>query len=284
MISIHPPQAFLQTGKRENQEDAYCPRDMSAESRHFAVCDGVGGIEGGEVASNAVAERIDTYMRHVTAEGTDFGKEQIEDMLRDAYHVLNNTVTGDAATTLTLLYIRAESITMIHIGDSRIYHFRPGKGMLFHTRDHSLVAEYVAAGMISEEAAQTHPQRNIITRSMQAHSEDGWCEATVNEISDISGGDIFLLCSDGVYDEMTTDELTEMMCASVSLEERCLMLAERCRHSHDNNTAILIEIAEVERNTEECINEQWETQMTRNTHPQNTENKLVQLLKNFFNV
>lgn len=279
MILIHPPQAFSQLGERNNQEDAYSPQDMSAESRHFIICDGVGGIEGGEIASTAVAERIDAYMRHNAAEGTDLDKEQIEDMLRDAYHALDNTGTCDAATTLTLLYIGSESITMVHIGDSRIYHFRPARGMLFHTRDHSLVADYVAAGMMSEEAAQKHPQRNIITRSMQAQSNEEHSEATVNMTTDISEGDIFLLCSDGVYEEMTPAELTEMMCTPMSLEERCRKLAEHCYNSHDNNTAILIEISKVEKGAEECVNEEWETNVAQEYNPEDTECGLVQFIK-----
>lgn len=283
-ISIHPPQAFSQMGGRENQEDAYCPHELSTESRYFVVCDGVGGIEGGEIASTAVAERIDAYMRHIAAEGDDFGKEQIEDMLCDAYHALNNTVTSDAATTLTLLYIGAESITMIHIGDSRIYHFRPGKGLLFHTRDHSLVAEYVAAGMISEEATLRHPQRNIITRCMQAQADGERAEATVNITTDIAAGDVFLLCSDGVYEEMPSGELTSMMCMPEPLEERCRQLAERCQHSHDNNTAILIEVAQAEKDTTESKNDEWETCITHDPTRHDTGNRLVQFLRSVLKI
>lgn len=269
-IKISLPAGFSEIGQKENQEDAlYPPRELAnAGQRVFVLCDGMGGHAHGEVASQCVAETVGSYVRDALSEmavGTSLPavpcpmrqmREFFDKALEMAYAELDRR--DDAArdearsgatmgTTLTFLGICSDGLLAVHIGDSRIYQFRPGKGVVFRTRDHSLVSELVLAGEITEEEARTHPRRNVITRAVQPHQEHP-ARATFDALTDVRQGDVLMLSCDGVTEQVTDEELAELMLQPWPLTERVETLRKLCakRHTRDNHTCWALEVEQVD--------------------------------------
>ena len=248
-MRIHtlPPAAFHLMGHREYQQDSLFPDEKTDEApRYFIVCDGVGGSEHGELASQTVthkmAEVLDTIDWERPFSAADFGE-----VLAMTCQTLDREAAGiDTATTLTLLCLHAGGCLMAHIGDSRLYHLRPGKGIVYRSTDHSLVADLVRSGRLTAEEALTHPDRNIITRCLQPTDGKAHDRATVRSTNDVREGDLFLLCSDGVTDEVDDASLCDLLLADGYIEEKANSLAALCDDADDNATALLVEVCGVE--------------------------------------
>ena len=136
-ISVYPPLSILEIGQRSNQEDAISQWD----NRLFVLCDGMGGHEKGEVASQTVCQSLARWFEENVKDDC-FTDDQFHSALEFAYSELDkfdDESLKKMGTTFTLLYIHNKGITAAHIGDSRIYHIRSGKGILYQSRDHSLV-------------------------------------------------------------------------------------------------------------------------------------------------
>ena len=252
-IKILQPAYFTECGQKPNQEDALFPRAGEATTNHriFMVCDGIGGHEKGEVASNCVAETIGENLADAPLCSIEEMKEYFQKALTLTYDTLDqldadNTSRRKMGTTLTFLALCADGILIAHIGDSRVYQLRPGSGILFQTRDHSLVYDLIAAGELTEEEARTFPQRNIITRAVQPNQEYR-ARPTFDIITDLRPGDIFFLCSDGVIEKVENDELQDFLLADAPLDEKLEKLRTCCldRQTHDNNTCYAIELSHV---------------------------------------
>ena len=252
-IKISQPLCFSAPGQKPNQEDSLFPPKGEAthDSRVFLVCDGMGGHEHGEVASACVAETIGRHTAHLPASTTEKMKQAFEDARQKAYHRLDELDHSQSkrkmGTTLTFLALCSDGALVAHIGDSRVYQFRPGKGVVFQTRDHSLVNDLIAAGELSEEEAKTFSQRNVITRAVQPHQEYP-AKAAFTILTDIRPGDLFFLCCDGVLEQLDNADLERLLLSQATPEERLRSLQEECekRNTRDNNTAYLIEVKEVE--------------------------------------
>lgn len=252
-IKILQPAYFTECGQKPNQEDALFPSAGKATTNHriFMVCDGIGGHEKGEVASNCVAETIGENLADAPLCSIEEMKEYFQKALTLTYDTLDqldadNTSRRKMGTTLTFLALCVDGILIAHIGDSRVYQIRPGSGILFQTRDHSLVYDLIAAGELTEEEARTFPQRNIITRAVQPNQEYR-ARPTFDIITDLRPGDIFFLCSDGVIEKVENDELQDFLLADAPLDEKLEKLRTCCldRQTHDNNTCYAIELSHV---------------------------------------
>lgn len=251
-IKISKPLHFIQQGFKDNQEDRLFPAENQAteDTRVFLVCDGMGGHEKGEVASQTVSSVVGGF----TSGNEDISCEELKGLfangLAKAYAELDRLDTSDSikkmGTTLTYLGICNDGVFVAHIGDSRIYQFRPGKGIVFQTRDHSLVNDLISAGELTEEEAILHPQRNVITRAVMPHQEYP-SRATVKVLTDIQPGDIFMMCSDGVVERHSNGEIQQMLLGEGSLEECVDKLRQSCTDckTHDNNTAYVFEVVDV---------------------------------------
>lgn len=244
--------SFLQQGLRDHQEDSRYPDNdkPSASQRYFVVCDGVGGSEDGEIASRTVCRAIKKAMDGMRVE-TYFPNDQFSKVLDAAYNALDRMAkryNGEMATTLTFACFHDGGCTLAHIGDSRIYHFRNGKGIIYRSEDHSLVNSMVHNGMITPDEAVDNPQKHVITRYMESVDSDQCrCMATVMRTKDVRNGDYILLCTDGMYNQVDDDELMNIILdTDVCNEEKVKTLAQMCKDSDDNNTAILIPIIKVE--------------------------------------
>ncbi len=248
LIQLYPAHSFHQLGRRSNQEDARFP-DVdfpAAESRTFVVCDGVGGLACGEIASNTVAASIGAAMTAFGAPETVFTAHDFADVLARAYSALESRAGSSAmATTLTFVHFHAGGAFTAHIGDSRIYHIRPGVGILHRTYDHSLVNALVRSGNLSPADAPDHPKGNVITRCMGGRDLSARDAATAYDIADIQADDCFFLCTDGVLHCIDEEGLCELLESSRPDREKMDVLAQMCASSSDNNTATLIRVASV---------------------------------------
>lgn len=256
---------ILEFGKRKDaagnphQEDSiYPPLGADAsDSSLFMVCDGMGGHDAGEIASQTVCEAISYSILHDghDAEGM-FTKMDLLEALDNAYLALDEKDNGaekKMGTTLALVKLHNDGATIAHIGDSRVYHIRPGKTeketeIFFMTEDHSLVNSLVKAGEMTPEEARHSKQRNIITRAMQPGIDR--CEADVALITDIQPGDYFYLCSDGMLeqDEMEDGSALQRIFSNEipSPEEKVKILQGATANNSDNHSAYIIKILEID--------------------------------------
>lgn len=251
-IQLNQAYSFCQQGTRDYQEDCRFPNTDKPDKkqRFFLVCDGVGGCNKGEVASQTVCEAFGKALGHQDFD-EDFTNQDFTRALDAAYDALDkksNRSNEGMATTMTFVCFHQGGCTMAHIGDSRIYHIRSGEGILYRSDDHSLVNELVHNGVITPDEAVNHPKHNVITRYMESVKADEYrCMATLYRTIDIKPGDYFFLCSDGVLHCVSDDELFDVLAdESISDEEKMSLIAEKSFDSSDNNTAYLISIAGVE--------------------------------------
>lgn len=247
---ISTPIAIYELGKRENQEDAIYPalEEATADDRYFIVCDGMGGHDGGDVASSTVVKALGDYLTgHNDAEY--FSDEMLNEAVNQAYDALDKADTHAAktmGTTLTFLALHGQGCTVAHIGDSRVYHVRPSEGKIWHTRDHSLVQELYELGEIEEHEMKTHPRRNVIMKVMMPN-QSSRTMPTVRLIDDVRPGDWFMLCSDGVTEKSEDYEFLDLLADStLSDEDVRRKLVEMTQNNSDNHSAYLIKIEEVE--------------------------------------
>lgn len=259
-IDIYPPISIHELGKRDNQEDAIYPLDGTAADRLFILCDGMGGYEGGELASQTVCQSLGQWIsEHVIAD-SPFTDDLLREAIEYAYtqlDKLDESGLSQMGTTLTLIYIHRHGITAAHIGDSRIYHIRPRVGVLYQSRDHSLVYDLYQSGEITYEEMFTHPKKNIITRAMSP-GEDYRMRPDIIHITDIRPNDYFFLCSDGMLENLSNDELTAYLTSTFSDDEKRQQLIKATVDNHDNHTAWMIHIKDVitEKGDETLVNEE----------------------------
>ena len=242
-ISIFPPLSIHEIGQRTNQEDSIAQWN----NRLFVLCDGMGGHEKGEVASQTICQSLVKWFgEHVNPDDL-FTDDQLRNALEYAYQQLDQFADGNPrqmGTTFTLLYIHRQGVTAAHIGDSRIYHIRPGVGSLYQSRDHSLVFDLFQAGEITYEEMATYPQKNIVTRAMTP-GEDNRMRPDIIHITDIQPGDYFYMCSDGMLEQMSNEELLMLFSSDLTDEEKQNHLIEATVNNQDNHTAWLIHIKDV---------------------------------------
>lgn len=256
-MTISRPIAFSEIGQKANQEDALFPnpQQVTAEQPVLVLCDGIGGHAHGELASRCVADAIGRGTSGANPVTTLEMKQRFTDALSAAYEDLNRLddsvaeeKQGEApmGTTLTFLARCTDGLLLAHIGDSRIYQFRPGQGIVYQTRDHSLVNELLAAGELTEEEALTYPQRNVITRAVQAHQTFP-TKATFHVVTDVCAGDVFLLCCDGVVEQLDNADLERLLLTSQPQNDRLAALRQCCaeRQTRDNHTCWLFEVESV---------------------------------------
>ena len=239
-------------GGRTNQEDFQIPSDdgVTADSRLFILCDGMGGHESGEVASRTVSETMYEWIERHRAQGKQITIDLFNEALAAAYDALDekdkSTTERKMGTTMTFLMLTDEGAMVAHIGDSRVYQFRPGQRKpLFMTRDHSLVNDLIMIGEITEEEAKTAPNRNVITRAIQPHQERR-AKADIAMLTDVKSGDWFYMCSDGMLEKMEDDELADILTNEEWTDEKKRQeLIDRTKNNRDNHSAFLIHVKEV---------------------------------------
>ncbi len=228
--------------KRPLNEDSFL---ADVDKRIFAVADGVGGAQAGEVASQTAVEVLDEAFRH-HEDGSD-----VEDLMELAIQRANVSIHQMAqdhpklqmmATTIVALHLDGQIATIGHVGDSRLYRVTPDGGIYRDTRDHSVVEEEVRAGRMTAAQAAHHPSRNVISRALGAEEA---VEVDMKTI-EVPEGTTFLLCSDGITRHLPDDELQSLLHNSDDLEATCENMKRLCyeRGAEDNLTAVIVRVGE----------------------------------------
>jgi PPM family protein phosphatase len=237
--------------QRQGNEDSYFVR-----APLFVVADGMGGAQAGEVASEMAVESFDRGL----PDGSP--ADALVKVIEDANRRIHDRSRAESqragmGTTVTAAYVGEQEVTIAHVGDSRAYLLRDGK-LERLTRDHSLVGELVARGKLTEEQAETHPQRSVITRALGPEPD---VQVDVRSYQ-ARGGDRFMVCSDGLTSMVPEARVTEILERAGSLEQagRELIAAANDAGGRDNITVILFRLAEVEGGEEPAASElqTWE--------------------------
>jgi protein phosphatase len=226
--------------KRPQNEDSVLEM---ADRGIFAVADGVGGAQAGEIASQMAVEILAEAFANKPA-GAD-----AEDVMRHAIGRANEAIyqmsselpqLARMATTVAALHIDGDVATIGHVGDSRVYRLDNKGQFSQETDDHSIVAEEVRAGRMTPEEAANHPSRNIISRALGAEPS---VEADIKLLL-IEPGTTFLLCSDGITRHIEDEELREYLFGLDDPNETCDRLKQLCyeRGAEDNLTAVIVHI------------------------------------------
>jgi protein phosphatase len=223
--------------QRQGNEDNFFVR-----APLFVVADGMGGAQAGEVASEIAVRSFDAELPNGSL------PEALVSVIEQANKRIHDKARADESlhgmgTTTTAAYVDDDEVIIAHVGDSRAYLLRDGE-LIRLTKDHSLVGELVARGKLTEEQAEQHPQRSVITRALGP-------EASVQVDIDIfpaKPGDLFLLCSDGLTSMVHEPKLRPLFEDADSLETlgKRLIDAANAAGGRDNITVILFRLEGVE--------------------------------------
>lgn len=238
--------------QRSNNEDACF---VLLPDKVYVVADGVGGGNAGEIASRTAVSEIANYiMKHPIAgihdkyEIVDYLQKCLDEANRKIF-VMANTYEENSgmATTVIIVYAYDGKIFITNVGDSRVYLLRSGHLMQL-TEDHTYVNTLVKAGLLSREEAELDTRKNVITKALGAENivEPDFFQVEAKE------DDIYIICTDGLYDEVGDAEIIEVLSSGASMTDVSAELINRANRNggHDNITVISLKV------TKEDIDEQ----------------------------
>jgi PPM family protein phosphatase len=240
--------------KRSNNEDSFL---LNEELMLFAVADGIGGNEGGEIASRIAVETLAEAMPDLLGEKDrtpPMGIEHDTDIgisaLRQAITFANQRIRekreqdpdrSNMGTTLTALLVRKQHARIANLGDSRAYILRADRFKQL-TQDHSFVAEYMLSGLLTLEEAKSSPYRHVITRALgiEASARPDFTEHLLRQ------DDRLLLCTDGLTEMVEDDEIRRIISGSTPQDAvQKLLAAANDRGGVDNITAVVVWVKEI---------------------------------------
>ena len=227
--------------KRPQNEDSFIEMGQSGI---FAVADGVGGAQAGEVASQMAMEILGEAFANLQ-NGSD-----ADDVMRTAVERANAAIyqmaqelpqLANMATTIVALHLAGNIATIGHVGDSRLYSVDREGNLTRETEDHSMVAEEVRAGRMTEEQAENHPSRNIISRALGAEPA---VQVDIKTIM-VEPGTSFLICSDGITRHVGDQEIKGVLTFGGDPVDICEYLKGLCyeRGAEDNLTAVVVKVS-----------------------------------------
>jgi len=235
--------------KRRRNEDSYLIHD---DIHLYVVADGMGGHAGGELASQIAVNSIDEVIFSTREEYDPSGPNSswssfetiMQEKLKYAVRLGGKRIHERAqlepelhgmGTTAVVLLLKANKAFVGHVGDSRVYLIRDGEISQI-TEDHSLVNEQIKAGLITPEAAKNFKYKNIITRSLGYQEE----VEVDTQVMEVTRGDYFLLCSDGLTGLVEDDELLEMLMTMPFQVASKRMIELACERGGDDNITVAI--------------------------------------------
>ena len=232
--------------RRSNNEDACF---VLLPDKVYVVADGVGGGNAGEIASRTAVNVIANYVvEHPIADMTN--KYAIVNYLQSCLDEANSKIFSMAntyeentgmATTAVIGYAAAGKVYITNVGDSRVYLYRGGQ-LVQLTEDHTYVNTLVKAGILSKEQAEVDERKNVITKALGAEST---VEPDFFQI-EMMTDDIFLICTDGLYDEVENPEIIQVLSKNQSMSDVCIELINRANKNggRDNITIISLKVTE----------------------------------------
>lgn len=229
---------------RENNQDALEYGTLGTTAQYAVVCDGMGGANGGNIASKIAVEVIGSRIRDGYTE--EMASGSVERLLESAMATANSGVyerslqqselTG-MGTTVVAVIATADTAYISHVGDSRLYLYR-NKQLLQITRDHSVVQELIESGQISAEEARSHPRKNYITRALGVTDN----ESGEYDQLKLMPGDRLLLCTDGLTNEVTISDIATILARDAETAIEKLMRAALDGGGADNITVVLMDM------------------------------------------
>jgi protein phosphatase len=233
---------------RERNEDA---AKVSETPALLSVADGMGGHRGGDRASSIAVEALHEFVREAQEQGVEPGEE----LLYEAFATANVLILNDASrnpqfqgmgTTLTAMLFAGRGTFLAHVGDSRAWRIRDGKPEQM-TDDHSLVAEQVRDGSLTEEEARVHPSRHVLSRVLGFMEDVKFDTQTV----DVQAGDIYVLASDGLERGLNAEDIVRLVSAEENAQDAAHSLVQTAceRDGGDNITALVVRCSELEPDT-----------------------------------
>lgn len=237
-------QIYSKTDKglvRDTNQDVFFAAELENDVAFAMVCDGMGGANAGNVASETAVKTISDYIIHSYRPKMD--EFAIEKLLKNAIESANIEIYDKAlknaelfgmGTTVVLTVIRGEKAIIAHVGDSRAYKISESITQL--TRDHSVVQSLLESGKITEEASKVHPRKNVITRALGAE------ESVIPDISTVSflKGEKILLCSDGLSSMLSKEKILDIIKSSKEDVAEKLVSAANDMGGRDNITVVLL--------------------------------------------
>jgi PPM family protein phosphatase len=224
--------------RRANEDAAF------ARAPLFAVADGMGGAQAGEIASGVAV----SVLEHGLPDGPGSAEERLAGLAREANLQIHELSVADAdragmGTTLTAAYLGEAELAIAHVGDSRLYCLRDGQLQRL-TRDHSLVEELVQEGRLTPEEADEHPQRSIITRALGPEHD-----VLVDHMSwRAQDGDVYLICSDGLTSMVPEARVAQLLGGARTLRDAAHALIDAANEAggRDNITVVLFRVEELD--------------------------------------
>ncbi|MBU5454021.1 Stp1/IreP family PP2C-type Ser/Thr phosphatase [Caproiciproducens sp. MSJ-32] len=206
----------------------------------YVVADGMGGHNAGEVASKTAARALVEYIKnnYQDEENKELLKAAIEYANKQVYELANEDETYNGmGTTIVACYITRDFIQIANVGDSACFGVKD-KEIIKITKDHSLVQELLDAGSISKEEAENHPNKNIITRAIGTYKN---VEIDIFDI-DKSQYNLFILCTDGLTNEVSLEEISNEIVQDRDLQNICENLVGLAKKNggRDNITVMLV--------------------------------------------
>jgi protein phosphatase len=219
--------------RRRNEDQFVCMPPL------FAVADGMGGAQAGEVASGLAAAVLNE------AAGDERGEERVAWLIQEANRRVfqrssEDESTSGMGTTMTVALVDGDTIAFGHVGDSRAYRVR-NEELEQLTDDHSLVGELVRSGRLSPEEAESHPQRSVITRALGTEPDVDVDTFTI----DAEPGDVYLICSDGLTDMVSPRDVQALLVANagdLDAAAHALVDAANAGGGEDNITVVLFQM------------------------------------------
>jgi PPM family protein phosphatase len=237
--------ALTVAGRRDNNEDAICVRpDLGL----FVVADGLGGYDGGEVASALAIETIETLVRRTASDvdvtwpfRIDPARSMDENEILVATRLAGERILarrtgklGQMGSTVAVLRLVDDRAVIAHVGDSRVYRMRGGE-LVQLTIDHSLVSQMIAQGMQPEP---NFPWRHVITRALGMPDPEPDIRT-----APVLAGDVFLLCSDGLYEPLEPASMAALLATPPERACHQLVDAAYAAGSRDNISAVVVRAA-----------------------------------------
>ena len=240
MLRIGEVVQLTDTGRqREANEDSYFSR-----APLFAVADGMGGAQAGEVASRMAVEAFERVGDEVDGSPEELLRRTAQEANREIFDLAQgDTSRSGMGTTLTAALVHGAEISFGHVGDSRAYVFRDGK-LKQITNDHSLVEELRRQGKLTRDQAAEHPQRSVITRALGPEPQVQVDTMTFSA----RASDVFLLCSDGLTTMLTDEDVATIVAGDDNLQmvARRLIRAANDRGGRDNITVVAFRLEETD--------------------------------------
>jgi serine/threonine protein phosphatase PrpC len=235
--------------RREGNEDCYL---ILSEHNIYMVADGMGGHNAGEVASKIAVDSVAEYftderISEIKADQEKIGDELNQSVLTAHQRILDmskeKTEYSGMGSTIAIAFILDNVIHTCNVGDSRVYVINPS-GIIQITKDHSVVAELVESGNMTKEEARLSTMKNQITQALGAPFP---VNPEYNK-TELNEGDIVLLCSDGLWDMLSDEDINAIVMEGNSMESTCNKLIEKANEAggDDNITVVLVKITKEE--------------------------------------